>query len=45
MIRVQYVMLATAWCSSNTGCELLRDEAVEAIGREDYYQMVACLGQ
>jgi hypothetical protein len=28
-----------------TGCELLSDETVESIGREDYARMVACLGQ
>jgi hypothetical protein len=32
-------------CTSKTGCALLSDEAVEAIGREDYIRMVACLGQ
>jgi hypothetical protein len=30
---------------ASTGCELLSDEAVESIGREDYARMVACLGQ
>jgi hypothetical protein len=28
-----------------TGHQLLSDEAVESIGREDYDRMVACLGQ
>jgi hypothetical protein len=30
---------------TNTGHQLLSDEAVESIGREDYDQMVACIGQ
>jgi hypothetical protein len=27
------------------GYELLSDEAVESIGREDYIRMVACVGE
>jgi hypothetical protein len=30
---------------ANTGHELLSDEAMESIGREDYVRTVACLGQ
>jgi hypothetical protein len=29
----------------DAGSQLLSDEAVESIGREDYVRMVACLGQ
>jgi hypothetical protein len=31
--------------TSMTGCELLSDEAVKSIGREEYVRMVAYLGQ
>jgi hypothetical protein len=41
MVTVQNLCLPVA----STGCELLSDEAVESIGREDYVRMVACLGQ
>jgi hypothetical protein len=30
---------------ANTGYQLLSDEAVESIGREDYVRMVACMGK
>jgi hypothetical protein len=30
---------------ANESDELLSDEAVESIGREDYVRVVACLGQ
>jgi hypothetical protein len=41
MVNVQILRFPVA----NTGYELLSDEAVESIGREDYVRMVACLGQ
>jgi hypothetical protein len=40
VITVQLLHFAT-----NEGHQLLSDEAVESIGREDYVRMVACLGQ
>jgi hypothetical protein len=40
VITVQLLYFAT-----NEGHQLLSDEAVESIGREDYVRMVACLGQ
>jgi hypothetical protein len=39
-VLVQNVHLMLA----NSGYQLLSDEAVESIGREDYVRMVACLG-
>jgi hypothetical protein len=36
---------SSGYMVANTGHQLLSDEAVESIGREDYDQMVACLGQ
>jgi hypothetical protein len=40
MVAVQILRVANAG-----GYELLSDEAVESIGKEDYVRMVACLGQ
>jgi hypothetical protein len=31
--------------SAKTGDELLSDETVESIGREDYVRIVTCIGQ
>jgi hypothetical protein len=40
MVAVQILQIANP-----EGCQLLSDEAVESIGKEDYVRMVACLGQ
>jgi hypothetical protein len=40
MMSVQLLCLPVA----NTDYQLLSDEAVESIGREDYIRMVACMG-
>jgi hypothetical protein len=41
-VTVKYLRLLLV---HNRGYELLSDEAVESIGREDYTRMVACLGE
>jgi hypothetical protein len=41
IVTIQHLRLRC----SDAGYQLLSDEAVESIGREDYDRMVACLGQ
>jgi hypothetical protein len=44
-LQIQPLRAPVANAGANADYELLSDEAVESIGREDYVRMVACLGQ